>query len=52
MGAHKDHVAEAQADGPRGRGECTEVTACTERGCAPWVVSCEAGRCAIERGTF
>lgn len=52
VGAHKDHVEAAIAEGPRGRGECDEVQACTERGCAPWVATCQAGRCAIERGSF
>lgn len=29
---------------------CGNGTACTEMGCAPWVVTCEAGTCANARG--
>jgi hypothetical protein len=31
---------------------CREGQACTEIGCPPWVVTCDAGTCAAERGTF
>ncbi len=48
---HRDHVDAVVADSPRGRGECAE-TACTEMACAEWVPTCEAGKCAIARGTF
>lgn len=49
VGVHQDHVDAVVADSPRGRGECTQ-TACTEMGCAEWIPSCDAGRCAIARG--
>ena len=52
VGAHEDHVDEAMADGPQGRGECAALTACTRMGCAPWVATCQAGRCEIARGSF
>ena len=29
---------------------CGECTACTEMGCAPWVVTCQDGTCANARG--
>jgi len=51
VGVHQDHVDEVVADSPRGRGECQDMS-CTEMGCAPWVPSCEAGTCAITRGSF
>jgi len=32
--------------------ECGADQACTEIGCAPWVLSCDAGTCGLDRGTF
>ncbi len=33
--------------------DCSTPVACTEMGCAPWVVSCsDAGVCEMERGEF
>jgi hypothetical protein len=51
VGVHKDHVDAIAAESPRGQGACGEVM-CTKMACPPWIASCEAGKCAIERGTF
>lgn len=31
---------------------CGASTSCTLMGCPEWVVSCDAGTCAMERGSF
>lgn len=51
VGVHRDQADVVLARSPVGQGACTDV-ACTEMACPPWIATCEAGKCAIARGSF
>jgi hypothetical protein len=51
VGVQKDQVEAVVAESPRGKGACGEVM-CTEMACAPWIASCQNGKCELERGSF
>jgi hypothetical protein len=49
VAVHSDRVAEVMA---RFSEDCGSSFACTEIGCAPWVVRCEQGRCGLARDSL